>query len=65
MPTENENQSEQVSGVPPPTACSLCSGRGWLLLSGAYHLDKYMAIINPKIICPYCEEKQNHNKANK
>ena len=22
MPTENENQSAQVSGVPPPTACS-------------------------------------------
>lgn len=25
MPTENENQSAQVSGVPPPTACSMSS----------------------------------------
>lgn len=23
MPTENENQSVQISGVPPPTACSV------------------------------------------
>ena len=47
MPTENENQSAQVSGVPPPTACSVSKWKDGIHKENGetYYYTKYRRFV--------------------